>query len=128
MQRLSGKFHIVLHSRATQIQAGTHSAILCKLGNGRHVYMCSVATPTPVAGGHKTLQMHGFPIQTYGKHYRGISLIRCQSKIQNNHFSMLVLHAHTKLWSQVLPRAPTIFSLFKLQPYTKIKEFILHTL
>ena len=26
-----------------------------------------VATPTHVARGRKTLQMHGFPIQTYGK-------------------------------------------------------------
>ena len=30
-----------MHSTATQIQAGTHGAILCKSGNGRHVYMCS---------------------------------------------------------------------------------------
>ena len=27
-----------MYSRATRIQAGTHSGILCKSGNGRHVY------------------------------------------------------------------------------------------
>ena len=43
------------------MQAGTHSAILCKSDNGRHTYVC-VATPTHVAHGRKTLQMHGFPI------------------------------------------------------------------
>ena len=41
------------------MQAGTHSAILCISGNGRHVY--TYAWPR----GRKTLQMHGFPIQTY---------------------------------------------------------------
>ena len=66
----------------------------------------------------------------------GISLIRrCQSKIRNDHFSMLVLFCVPiqSSWSQVLPRAPTIILdfflfFFKLQPHTKIKEFILHTL
>ena len=48
------------------MQAGTHSAILCKLGNGRHIILtCGHAHH--VERGHKTLQMCGFPIQTYGK-------------------------------------------------------------
>ena len=57
-----------MHSRATQIQAGTHSAILCKSGNAwsSRLYVL-VATPTHVARECKILQMHGFPIQTYGE-------------------------------------------------------------
>ena len=50
------------------MQAGTHSAILSKSGNGRHVYV-RVATPTHATRGRKTLKVYGFPIQTYGKHY-----------------------------------------------------------
>ena len=48
------------------MQAGTHSAILCKSGNGRHVYSTR-GHAHHVERGRKTLQMHGFPIQTYGK-------------------------------------------------------------
>ena len=36
---LSRKKKIV--KKTPQIQAGTHSTILCKPGNGRHVYICS---------------------------------------------------------------------------------------
>ena len=57
------------------MQAGTQSAILCKSGNGRHVYSTR---------GRKTLQMHGFPIQTYGK--SAITLIqRRESKIPHTY-------------------------------------------
>ena len=35
------------------MQAGTHSAVLSKSGNGRHVYV-RVATPTHVPRGRKT--------------------------------------------------------------------------
>ena len=58
--KLSGKQHIV-YLQGHTIQAATHRTILSKFGNGRHV---------------RTLQMHGFPVQTYGKHSRGISLIQ----------------------------------------------------
>ena len=52
------------------MQADTHSAVLCKLGNGHHVYGTH-GHAHHVEHGRKTLQMHGFPIQTYGKHSRG---------------------------------------------------------
>ena len=48
------------------MQAGTHRAILCKSGNGRHPYSARDHAHH-VTRGRKTLQMHGFPIQTYGK-------------------------------------------------------------
>ena len=51
------------------MQAATDSGILRKLGNGRQVYV-RVATPTHVPRGRITLQMHGFPMPTYGKHSR----------------------------------------------------------
>ena len=40
-KQLSVKLYIgYMHSSATQMQAGTHHANLCKSGNGHHVYMC----------------------------------------------------------------------------------------
>ena len=48
------------------MEADTHSAIFNKSGNGRHVYVCVWPHPS----NSKTLQMHGFPIQTYGGHFK----------------------------------------------------------
>ena len=55
------------------MQACTYRAILSKSGKDSHIHG---ATPTHVTHGHKTLQMHGFPIQTWENTLGGISLIQ----------------------------------------------------
>ena len=52
------------------MQTGTHTATFSKSGNGRHVYVLRVVTPTHIVHGHKTLQMYGFPTQIYGENSR----------------------------------------------------------
>ena len=49
------------------MQAYARTAILSKLGK----VVTFIYTRGHVAHERKTLQIHGFPIQTYGKHVRG---------------------------------------------------------
>ena len=73
-----------------------YTAVLSKSGEDRHIHVC-VTTPTHIARGRKTLQMYGFPIQTYGK----------TSKCHNFN-SECVSARPFKLCPQVLPVPPQI--------------------
>ena len=56
-----------MHSRTIQCKLTACAPTLIKLGKGRDFYERARSPAPHVARGRKTLQMRGFPIQTYGE-------------------------------------------------------------
>ena len=72
--------HQIAQQMAIQCKQAPYTPILITLDKVV-TSMCAHGPTHQVACGRKTLQMHGFPMQTYGSFKRAITLIlRCESK------------------------------------------------
>ena len=76
------------------MQAGTHSGILSKSGNGRHVYV-RVATPTHVTRGRKTLHVYGFTTNMGSTIFNSKVFIKILALLSS--YPHPILHAHIKI-------------------------------
>ena len=91
--------HSVLATHVTKVilhlggVAGGHVLILEEAELTHAVLMTLTCVTYHVGCGYKTLEMHNFSIQTYGRHSRRhiFDLLTYESKIQLDHFSRLML-------------------------------------